>query len=276
LQGKRVLIVANSPFGPAYLARRLSGFGVEAFVASSLELAKSMLSRCSQETLDIMIVDCALGEIATHELSELARSARCAKSLLLFSPFERRAFGDAMLKNFDGWLVKPLRLESVETKLIFSHTDNFLVRDTDAAARVAAPLAGKRILLAEDNDVNALLVDRQLRKGGATICRARDGLEAVALVQDSFSGKIPPFDAVLMDIRMPGLDGLSAARMIRAEEVSRARRPLNIIALTANAFEDDRVAAFAAGMQNFLTKPVDVKHLVEAVAEQSPCFANVS
>jgi signal transduction histidine kinase/CheY-like chemotaxis protein len=275
MQGQRVLIVANSPFGPAYLARRLSDFGVKTYVASSLEQATSIINDLGKETLDTMVVDCALGEETTQELSDLARRSGCSKSLLLFSPFERRAFGDAMLKNFDGWLVKPLRLESVETKLIFSKLDVSVGQKPEELA-IAAPLAGRRILLAEDNDVNALLVERQLRKIGAAVHRARDGLEAVALVQDSFTGKTPPFDAVLMDVRMPGLDGLSAARKIRANEVVYARAPLKIIALTANAFDDDRIAAYSAGMQGFLTKPLDLKQLIDAVAEGPPRFANVS
>jgi CheY-like chemotaxis protein len=181
-----------------------------------------------------------------------------------------------MLKNFDGWLVKPLRLQSVETKLIFSKLDVSAGQKPEELANIAAPLAGRRILLAEDNDVNALLVERQLRKIGAAVHRARDGLEAVTLVQDSFMGKASPFDAVLMDVRMPGLDGLSAARKIRADEVVYARPPLKIIALTANAFDDDRIAAYAAGMQGFLTKPLDLKQLIEAVTGGPPRIADVS
>jgi CheY-like chemotaxis protein len=72
------------------------------------------------------------------------------------------------------------------------------------------------------------------------------------------------------------LDGLSAARKIRANEVVYARAPLKIIALTANAFDDDRIAAYSAGMQGFLTKPLDLKQLIDAVAEGPPRFANVS
>lgn len=276
LQGQRVLIVADSPFGPAFLARRLAEFGVETYVATGQEQATSIANCLGNETLDFMIIDCALGEKATRALSDLARRSRCGKSLLLFSPFERRAFGDAMLKNFDGWLVKPLRLESLETKLIFSKYQISGEPKPKGLDLPAAPLKGRRILLAEDNDVNALLVERQLRKVGAEVCRARDGLEAVELVRDSFMGKTLSFDAVLMDVRMPRLDGLSAARRIRTEEVLYSRPRLKIIALTANAFDDDQDAAFAAGMQGFLTKPVNLNRLVEAMAEGPAGLATVS
>ena len=144
-----------------------------------------------------------------------------------------------MLKDCDGWLVKPVRLKSLHGRLVSREAPLSPSRNPTHAPEVARPLAGSRVLLAEDNDINALLVERHLSRLGAQVVRAHDGSEAVALV--SSGGE--KFDAVLMDVRMPGLDGLSAARQIRAAEQRAGTDRLRMVALTANASDEDRLAA---------------------------------
>jgi CheY-like chemotaxis protein len=249
------------------LAQRLADAGGQTFVARDRSQAAEQIKAQDFEP-NVVIVDCSLGENAISELSALSRSLPRSTTVLLFSPFERREFGDAMLKDFDGWLVKPIRLESVVEKL--AHLFNFEGRkDRAAVADACTPsLSGKHILLAEDNDVNALLVERQLSKLGATVLRARDGEDAVRFVKRSFAGSIRSFAAVLMDLRMPNLDGLSATKQIRAIETSLLRPPVQIIALTANAFDEDRDAAIRAGIQTFMTKPVDLTALVGTLLKE--------
>jgi len=260
LARRRVLIVGDAPFGCSYLARRLADAGAQTQIAGDQAQAASLLA----EHFDLVIFDCSLGENVISDLSALSRNFAACKRILLFSPFERRAFGEAMLKHFDGWLVKPVRLESVAGKLVHAARR----ADQGEIRRAGGPsLALKHFLLAEDNDVNALLVERQLGKLGADVRRARDGAEAVSLLEDSLAGSIPRFTAVLMDLRMPNLDGLSAARTIRAIEQARMETPTPILALTANAFDDDKQAALAAGMQGFLTKPVDLAALIRTLDE---------
>ncbi|MBB4198736.1 CheY-like chemotaxis protein [Rhodoblastus sphagnicola] len=266
LVDRQILIVGDAPFGCDYLARRLSDAGAHTSVVREQGQAAARLSS-GDYTPDFVIVDCSLGESAIGELSNLSRKFPRCKSVLLFSPFERRAFGEAMLNNFDGWLVKPVRLESVGAKLFYCTSRKNEEKEHGDVEREEPSLSGRRFLLAEDNDVNALLVERQLGKLGAIVTRAHDGIEAVRLVEESFAGTAPPFAAILMDIRMPNLDGLSAARGIRALEQSRMRKPVSIVALTANAFDDDREAALLAGMQGFLTKPVDLAALVQTLNE---------
>ncbi|MEM9900828.1 MAG: ATP-binding protein [Pseudomonadota bacterium] len=110
--------------------------------------------------------------------------------------------------------------------------------------------AGWRILIADDNPANRRLLEAMLRQSGARLDFATNGHEAVAAYLDG-----PP-DAVLMDMRMPELDGPGAARQIRAEEAARGARAVPILALTANAMPEDRAACAEAGMTGFLTKPV--------------------
>jgi signal transduction histidine kinase/CheY-like chemotaxis protein len=261
LSGKTALIVAYSPFGAPFLGERLAEMGARVFRVQDEAAALRLLR---EKAPDLVIVDCALGEQATHHLVVEARKSGVKSNLVLFSPFERRAFGEALVKDCDGWLVKPVRLQSLHARLGSTRASFSVARDSTLQAGIAQPLAGRRILLAEDNDINALLIERHLSRLGAQMVRARDGAEAVALVCANFG----EFDAVLMDIRMPRLDGFSAARQIRAAEKKPASSRLCMIALTANAAEEDRLAAEAAGMDGFLTKPVDLNELAQAIGPQ--------
>ncbi len=135
-----------------------------------------------------------------------------------------------------------------------------------AAQPVALPPAA-RILLAEDHDVNRLLMCEMLERCGQSVAMAYDGTEAIAMVIESIiRGR--PYDLVLMDVQMPGCDGYSAARAIRAEGIGADILP--IIALTANAFPADIAAARAAGMQAHLAKPVMMADLARTLQRWLP------
>ena len=131
------------------------------------------------------------------------------------------------------------------------------------------------MLLAEDNEINALLARKVLEKLGASVDRAKDGEEALALASEALSGIRPPYGLVLMDVRMPGLDGLETTRRIRELErrLGRSER-CRIVALTASVRKEAEAATLAAGFDGFLTKPLDIKLLASLVAaEQSPLAA---
>ncbi len=134
-------------------------------------------------------------------------------------------------------------------------------------------LRGLRVLLAEDNDINALLATRLLEREGCIIQRARTGDEAVAAAARSFAGDTPPFDVILMDILMPRLDGVEAARAIRrlAHSIDgpAGRGPV-IVAVTANAFAEDRQRYLAAGMDDYLAKPFDGRDLKDVLSRCLP------
>jgi CheY-like chemotaxis protein len=139
------------------------------------------------------------------------------------------------------------------------------VRGQDAApaavTEAAIPANGAlRILLAEDNAMNQKLALRLLKNMGLGADVAANGLEAIAAIERQ------PYDVVLMDVQMPDLDGLEATRRIRAAAPS--TRPW-IIAMTANAMEGDRQACLAAGMDDYLSKPIRPEVLAAALAEAS-------
>ncbi len=121
------------------------------------------------------------------------------------------------------------------------------------------PSGRLRILVAEDNPINQMVVAGLLRKAGHTVSLASDGVEAVSLVARH------DFDTVIMDVQMPKMDGLQAAAHIRSGEQG-TQRHLPIIAVTADATRDDRQRCRAAGMDGYLTKPIVAELLFEAIA----------
>ena len=118
-----------------------------------------------------------------------------------------------------------------------------------------------RILVAEDTDVNQILINAVLARMGHVVHLVANGQLAVEAVRRG------DYDLVLMDLQMPGMDGMEATQAIRA--LGGARASLPIIAMTANAFEEDRQACLAAGMDDYVAKPIDVEHLARAIARCS-------
>jgi signal transduction histidine kinase/ActR/RegA family two-component response regulator len=115
------------------------------------------------------------------------------------------------------------------------------------------PFAGRRVLVVEDNDVNRRVAQRLLEKAGCEVHTARGGAEGIGMLGAG------PFDLVLMDIQMPGLSGLETAQQIRRDEPGGARTP--IVAMTASAMKQDREQCAAAGMDDFLEKPIELAAL---------------
>jgi len=147
-----------------------------------------------------------------------------------------------------------------------STEENVEEPDASSEASVAAPIetesqaptSGHRILLAEDNAINALLTRTLLEAEGCTVDVVEDGALAVEAVKNA------NYDMIFMDMRMPNMDGLEATRKIRS--LPNTDGGLPIIALTANAFDDDRNACFDSGMNDFMTKPVSAEELSAMVS----------
>ncbi len=178
-------------------------------------------------------------------------------SFVLLAPAARGRLDELMAKGFAGYLVKPVRqgalAERFPTLLEIACPDSVALpaAPEPAAPKPATASRGFKVLLAEDNPVNALLTRELLRRRGHTVREVTTGDQAVAAMNEE------RFDLVLTDIHMPGMDGIEATRAIRADEITFGRARTPIIALTADALETGKWACKDAGMDGFLTKPVD-------------------
>jgi CheY-like chemotaxis protein len=266
LEERRILVVAAAAFEAPYIARRLGRAGAEAVVVETEAEAAAALS--GEAKFDAVIADRALGDAVVRGIAAAARQAGVSRSIVLLSPFDRRDFGSPAAAGFDRYLVKPVRLTSLLARLA-EPTPPPPAR-TPSTTGGPARLSSRRprVLLAEDNPINALLATKALERLGAAVLWARDGAEAMARLQEAATSAAP-FDLALMDIRMPILDGLEAARQLRAYEERHRLPRLRLVALTANVQAEDEAAALGAGFDGFLSKPLDLKALPPLLQAQA-------
>ena len=190
---------------------------------------------------DVVLVDAALAGDGGSLKPPPGR-----RSIVLLAPEERDRIARYRRAGFAGYLIKPLRRTSLTERVLVAiegETSAPAPREDERIAEAAAP--GARILLVEDNPINAMLARALLSREGCVVEHAVGGEEALA------AADVGVFDLIFMDMRMPGLSGEDAARRLRAMGVNTP-----IVALTANAYEDDRHACLAAGMDDFLVKPL--------------------
>lgn len=170
----------------------------------------------------------------------------------------------ALVDKMDGTITVESQLNKgtvFEVELPFSIADPARLPRTDAA-EAPASIRGLHLLLAEDNDLNAEIADTLLTDEGAVVTRAADGQQALELFAASPAGA---YDAILMDVMMPRMDGLAATRAIRALDRPDAKH-IPILALTANAFDEDARQCLAAGMDVHLAKPLQMERVTAAIA----------
>jgi CheY-like chemotaxis protein len=218
-----------------------------------------------------VIVDHAAGEETIRAVAQITRKT-VPQRIVLITPPARAQLPALKDAGFDSYLVKPVRAISLAARLqAAGDVGRDMLDHVDDGASIVpdqtAPADGLSILVAEDNEINALLARALLGKLGHRPVVAANGLDAL----DSYFAARKagtPFDLVLMDLRMPGIDGLEAARRIRAAEIKENER-VPVIALTANAYPEHREACLAAGMDGFITKPLDRERLMRALDDIS-------
>lgn len=264
-RGRNYLVVSASRFGSAVLAGALKEAQASVSVAGTAAEAGRLLAR--KPIPDGILIDHALGADEARKLAQIARKVGIGQIVIVLSPIERRSFGPPHLAGFTGFLVKPVRPRSLYRRLGAGEGGEAA---SPAPAQPPAERAGTtrrlRVLIAEDNDINALLMTRTLEKLNCEPVWARDGRSALDRAEAALAGSEPAYDLILLDVRMPGLDGLSTARLIRAAELAAGRDTrLPILAVSANVMEDDRRAALAAGMDDCLGKPLDREALARWV-----------
>jgi len=256
LAGKRILVVDDNATNRRILALQTAKWGMR---VDDTESPARVLEMLQQQRYDLAIVDMHMPEMDGTRLAEAIRQAGHKTPLVLFSSLGRR---EAAAGEFAATLAKPLKQSQLFDTLVALLGTGGADKPRQAAARpkADAQMAERhplRILLAEDNAVNQKLALRLLAQMGYRADVAANGLEAVQSVQRQ------AYDVVLMDVQMPEMDGLEATRRIRTEGSPHGQP--RIIAMTANAMQGDREACIAAGMDDYVTKPIRVDALVQAL-----------
>ncbi|WP_298258379.1 response regulator [Bradyrhizobium sp.] len=267
LGGRSVMLVAPQSIEASLVARRLERWGGQTCVVSDPDVARALLP---ERNWHAVLLDHALG-IETVEA--LATSARpfAPRRIVMFTPATRQESQFSAASSLTGYLVKPLRAASLAARLSgppeVSAPGLVDAIAEPAEAAEAAPAVTPRgfsVLVAEDNEINALLMRSLLTRLGHQVVLTTDGEEALESWLAAKSAGAP-YDLVLMDIQMPGLDGIETTKRIRSHEAAQAGRRTPILALTANTLVEDRHACFEAGMDGFLVKPLDREKLADAL-----------
>ncbi|EKS30187.1 ATP-binding protein [Afipia felis] len=265
LAGKAVMVVTPQTIAASLVARRLGRWGAQICETSDLAVAEALLP---ERAWHAIVVDHTLGADAVRAFGERAMS-HATHRLAMFTPAERHDLRPAEMAAFTGYLVKPVRAASLAARLTPEAPLAPELPDESEATRTPAAPKKLSILVAEDNEINALLIRSLLTKLGheAVICtNGHETLESWIAAETAGAR----YDVVLMDVQMPELSGIEATRMIRTRESERGLSRTKILALTANALVEDRYACFEAGMDGFLVKPLDRDKLAQALSEVIP------
>jgi CheY-like chemotaxis protein len=260
LEGKRLLIVDDNATNRRVLGLQTAKWGMQSRATESPQEALRWLEQ--GEAFDLAILDMHMPEMDGLTLARQIRARIATLPLVLFSSLGRREAGDDD-KLFNAYLAKPIRQSHLYDTLVGLLAQDVAPRATATAAaksRLDPEMAARhplRILLAEDNVVNQKLALRILQQMGYRADLASNGMEAVESVQRQ------TYDVVLMDVQMPEMDGLEASRRI-TQRWPVTERP-RIVAMTANAMQGDRELCLQAGMDDYLTKPIRVDELVQAL-----------
>ncbi len=263
LKGRRVLVVDDNATNRRILALQTAKWGM---AAVSCEDPTRALTLLQEQPCELAILDMHMPGLDGAGLARRIRAAGHTMPLVLLSSLGRHGAHDGL---FAAQLAKPLRQSQLFDTLV-----TLLAHDAPRKAAADAPARDRidpalaehhplRILLAEDNVVNQKLALRLLQRMGYRADVAGNGIEAI----ESLERQI--YDLVLMDVQMPELDGLEATRRIVAKWPDVAARP-RIVAMTANAIQGDREACLAAGMDDYLSKPIRVDDLVRALLQTPP------
>ncbi|HUJ32367.1 MAG TPA: response regulator [Candidatus Acidoferrum sp.] len=267
LRAKRVLIVDDNETNRVVLLEILANWGMRPQTASGAEPALAALEAAHEEgrPFALVITDVQMPDRDGFALIENMRRRPHVKEtpvIVLSSTGDSdRARSRAL--GVSAYLTKPVQPSELfnEVFKVLSQPESLLADSVDQPPPRPERTArtGLRVLLAEDNRVNRLLVQRLLERHGYSLLTAENGLEALACLERD--GNV---DAILMDIQMPEMDGLGAIRAIRANEQKTGGR-IPIIALTAHAMKGDREKCLEAGADDYLTKPIHVPALLAAL-----------
>ena len=271
--GKRLLVIDDYPTNRRILRAQCAAWGLVSEEAASGPEALAKISTAQEggQPFDVVISDMLMPDMDGLDVAAALATFRTRHQvhlpLIILSSagkaeaFEGRAVPDDWI---NAYLMKPARQSQIYNALLDALAPERAF-DLEGPEQSAPPsvsgiaLTALRILLAEDNEVNRRIAVRMLERLGQTAVCVENGLQALEAAQQG------NYDCVLMDVQMPEMDGLTATRRIIAT-VPAERRPY-IIAMTANAMAGDREACLAAGMDDYIAKPIQLKVLADALSK---------
>jgi signal transduction histidine kinase/CheY-like chemotaxis protein/HPt (histidine-containing phosphotransfer) domain-containing protein len=274
LQGLRTLVVDDNATNRRILEEVLQGWQMKPATASSAAVAFAMLKKeqASGQPFGLVLLDCVMPEMDGFGLAEqIQQDDMIAQTPLIM--FSSTGHGSVAARcremKLAGYLTKPVKqselFDVIASALGGEAPPAEGIVETAALPESRSP--GKlRILLAEDNPVNQRLVVKLMEKQGHTIIVTGNGKEALAALEDG------RFHVVIMDVQMPEMGGFEAAGIIREREKTTGAH-IPIIAMTAHALKGDRERCLEAGMDAYVSKPIQARLLFEAIASVVPATA---
>ena len=263
--GKRILICddrqANREILQAYIDEA-GGFALS--VENGCQAVEKLTVAAKKgQPFDVALIDMLLPDMSGIEVARIAQTGWPAfptKMIMLSSVAAPNQMREAKQAGFQDFLLKPI----IRRDLFHAISDAVALSQQAAGKQADVPvslpaLQGLTVLLAEDNPVNQEVAKQYLADLGCKVVVAENGREALTACLRQ------RFDAVLMDCQMPEMDGLTATEQIRQHERRMVRQPMPIIAVTANAFADDRKACMDAGMDDYIGKPFSIEQLSESM-----------
>jgi two-component system sensor histidine kinase/response regulator len=272
LENTRVLIVDDNRTNRRILSGLLDKWGVKSVAVGSGEAALAELAAAqdAQQPYGLILTDMHMPRMNGFDLTQEIRrrpELQAATIMMLSSGGNTNDAARCEELNIASYLIKPVRESELRLAIgrVLGNLAERLRSVGPQAVPAAAPSpgAGLKILIAEDNPVNQLLLTRLLLKRGHAVKVAGNGQMALEMLE----AETPPFDLIFMDVQMPEMDGMEATRSLREKERQTGTH-LTLIGVTAHALAGDRERCLEAGMDGYLSKPIRVAELDEVLERQ--------
>ena len=258
----RILAVSGEEQICGNIRMLMRDVGVLTDIASDMEEAMQQIRHSSgaEKSYDIILIDWNMPGISALQAAEQVREVLSDEIFILFlTAHDGNEIGEMHLADNTGILAKPFFVSAFREKILEMQTAS----KEEAGAENGSSLEGMHFLAAEDNEINAEILEELLDMEGADCEIVENGQLAVERFERSAEGE---FDAILMDVQMPVMNGHDATKEIRALKRSDATK-IPIIAMTANAFAEDEKAALDAGMNAHVAKPLDIDLLKKVIKQ---------
>lgn len=259
----RALILSGNAIEAKAMAMTIAAHGGHVTIAADLNDPAA-----SAGGYDSLLVDSEFADTHEADLQRLVADGQLpGNRLILLAPDQRDRLSGYRDLGYGNFLVRPVRGETLLRILSGGEVGHMRIRLPLAPAEIVETgQAALNVLLAEDNEINALLAHTALARAGHKVQTVGDGQSAVNAASGQDERR---FDVILMDLNMPVMDGLDAISIIRKREEAAGRSPVPILVLSADSLEKTRHEVLSRGATGFLTKPLDPEGLVRAVEEQA-------